>query len=245
MDGIIDFQSISKRYNNTAVFERLSLELKPGIVTGVVGESGSGKSTLLQLINGLVRPDFGLIKVFGQPIPSENLPIFRRRIGYAVQGTGLFPHLRAERNIGLMGKVEGWNPEKTESRIEQLMLLMGLNLRLRTRYPHQLSGGQQQRVGICRAMLLKPEILLLDEPFSGADPLTRVAIHERFLDLMVAEPATVVLVTHDMQEALRLSSELVIIREGKVLQMGSAKEIVNNPNDEYVEKLLGNTTHAP
>jgi len=245
MDGIIDFQSISKRYNNTAVFERLSLELKPGIVTGVVGESGSGKSTLLQLINGLVRPDFGLIKVFGQPIPSENLPIFRRRIGYAVQGTGLFPHLRAERNIGLMGEVEGWNPEKTESRIEQLMLLMGLNLRLRTRYPHQLSGGQQQRVGICRAMLLKPEILLLDEPFSGADPLTRVAIHERFLDLMVAEPATVVLVTHDMQEALRLSSELVIIREGKVLQMGSAKEVVNNPNDEYVEKLLGNTTHAP
>ena len=94
-------------------------------------------------------------------------------------------------------------------------------------------------------MLLKPEILLLDEPFSGADPLTRVAIHERFLDLMVAEPATVVLVTHDMQEALRLSSELVIIREGKVLQMGSAKEVVNNPNDEYVEKLLGNTTHAP
>ena len=245
MDGIIDFQSVSKRYNNTAVFESLSLELKPGIVTGVVGESGSGKSTLLQLINGLVRPDFGLIKVFGQPIPSENLPIFRRRIGYAVQGTGLFPHLRAERNIGLMGKVEGWNPEKTESRIEQLMLLMGLNLRLRTRYPHQLSGGQQQRVGICRAMLLKPEILLLDEPFSGADPLTRVAIHERFLDLMVAEPATVVLVTHDMQEALRLSSELVIIREGKVLQMGSAKEVVNNPNDEYVEKLLGNTTHAP
>jgi len=245
MDGIIDFQSISKRYNNTAVFERLSLELKPGIVTGVVGESGSGKSTLLQLINGLVRPDFGLIKVFGQPIPSENLPIFRRRIGYAVQGTGLFPHLRAERNIGLMGKVEGWNPEKTESRIEQLMLLMGLNLRLRTRYPHQLSGGQQQRVGICRAMLLKPEILLLDEPFSGADPLTRVAIHERFLDLMVAEPATVVLVTHDMQEALRLASELVIIREGRVLQMGSAKEVVNNPNDEYVEKLLGNTTHAP
>ena len=245
MDGIIDFQSISKRYNNTAVFESLSLELKPGIVTGVVGESGSGKSTLLQLINGLVRPDFGLIKVFGQPIPSENLPIFRRRIGYAVQGTGLFPHLRAERNIGLLGKVEGWNPEKTESRIEQLMLLMGLNLRLRTRYPHQLSGGQQQRVGICRAMLLKPEILLLDEPFSGADPLTRVAIHERFLDLMVAEPATVVLVTHDMQEALRLTSELVIIRKGKVLQMGSAKEVVNNPNDEYVEKLLGNTTHAP
>ncbi len=245
MDGIIDFQSISKRYNNTAVFERLSLELKPGIVTGVVGESGSGKSTLLQLINGLVRPDFGLIKVFGQPIPSENLSIFRRRIGYAVQGTGLFPHLRAERNIGLMGEIEGWNPEKTESRIEQLMLLMGLNLRLRTRYPHQLSGGQQQRVGICRAMLLKPEILLLDEPFSGADPLTRVAIHERFLDLMVAEPATVVLVTHDMQEALRLASELVIIREGRVLQMGSAKEVVNNPNDEYVEKLLGNTTHAP
>ena len=245
MDGIIDFQSISKRYNNTAVFERLSLELKPGIVTGVVGESGSGKSTLLQLINGLVRPDFGLIKVFGQPIPSENLPIFRRRIGYAVQGTGLFPHLRAERNIGLMGEVEGWNPEKTESRIEQLMLLMGLNLRLRTRYPHQLSGGQQQRVGICRAMLLKPEILLLDEPFSGADPPTRVGIHEPFLGLMVAEPATVVLVTHDMQEALRLASELVIIREGRVLQMGSAKEVVNYPNDEYVEKLLGNTTHAP
>ena len=98
MDGIIDFQSVSKRYNNTAVFESLSLELKPGVITGVVGESGSGKSTLLQLINGLVRPDFGLIKVFGQPIPSENLPIFRRRIGYAVQGTGLFPHLRAERN---------------------------------------------------------------------------------------------------------------------------------------------------
>ena len=240
MGGIIDFQSVAKRYDSAVVFENLVLELKPGVITGVVGESGSGKSTLLQLINGLVQPDLGLVRVFGMPIPTDNLPSFRRRIGYAVQGTGLFPHLRVSKNIGILGKLEGWEPAQLESRIEQLMMLMGLNPELKTRYPHQLSGGQQQRVGICRAMLLKPEILLLDEPFSGADPLTRREIHERFLDLAIAEPATVVLVTHDMQEALRLASELVIIRDGNVLQMGPTKEVVNHPDTEYVARLFEN-----
>lgn len=244
MGGIIDFQGVSKRYDDAVVFERLDLELQADSITAIVGESGSGKSTLLQLANGLERADEGLVSVFGEPVPNDGLADFRRRIGYAVQGVGLFPHMRVARNIGLLGALQGWEPGRLASRIDQLMQLMDLDAKLKTRYPHQLSGGQQQRVGICRSMLLRPEILLLDEPFSGVDPLTRQQIHERFITLMTVEPSTVVLVTHDMGEALRLASELVILHEGRVLQSGPAKEVADNPRTGYVARLMEATRAA-
>ncbi len=238
MNGIIELHAVTKQYADTTVLENLSLSVPPRVVTAVIGESGGGKSTLLQLINGLVRPDAGAVNVFGEPLPRGELSRFRRRIGYAVQGTGLFPHMRVAQNIGLLGTLEGWSPADIGARTTELMTLMGLASRLITRYPYQLSGGQQQRVGICRAMFLRPEILLLDEPFSGVDPLARRDIHARFLELLAAEPATVVLVTHDIAEARRLAAELVIVHEGRLLQTGATAEVVNSPANAYVARFF-------
>ena len=237
MSGIIEFRSVAKRYGETSVFEDLDLQIGEGTTTALVGESGSGKSTLLQLINGLQRPDAGTVRTFGQAIPASDLAGFRRRIGYAVQGTGLFPHMSVLRNITLLGALDGWSEAAIAARTDELMALMALPDALKHRYPHELSGGQQQRVGICRAMFLRPEILLLDEPFSGIDPLTRKDIHERFLALMGAESATVVLVTHDMEEAARLASELIIIRDGGIVRPPGAD--AGWTDAEHVARLLG------
>ncbi len=238
MHEIIEFLGVSKRFGSVSVFDRLDLAISTGRTTALVGASGSGKSTLLQMINGVLVPDDGRVEVFGSPLPESRLAAFRRRIGYAVQGTGLFPHLRIDANIGLLGKLEGWSDAKLADRIVELTELMGLAPELTRRYPHELSGGQQQRVGICRAMLLRPEILLLDEPFSGVDPLTRDEIHERFAELMRAEPVTVVLVTHDLHEAMRLASELVVLDGGRVLQADAVQEVVERPATEGVARLF-------
>ena len=239
MSGIIEFQGVTKHFGETNVFRDLDLAIHPGVTTALVGESGSGKSTLLQLINGLERPDSGTVSAFGHPIPREGLAGFRRRIGYAVQGTGLFPHMRVSRNISLLGELEGWSRATIEARTDELMVLMALDRALKHRFPSQLSGGQQQRVAICRAMFLKPEVLLLDEPFSGVDPLTRDDIHERFLELMGVEPATVVLVTHDIEEALRLATGLIILRHGKIIHEGPANRAATQTDSDYVARLLG------
>lgn len=237
MSGIIEFRAVAKRYGETRVFQDLDLDIREGITTALVGASGSGKSTLLQLVNGLQRPDAGTVATFGQTVPSSNLVEFRRRIGYAVQGTGLFPHMRVSRNISLLGELVGWSTQTIDSRTRELMELMALDEPLLQRYPHELSGGQQQRVGICRAMFLRPEILLLDEPFSGVDPMNRAEIHDRFLTLMDAETATVLLVTHDLEEARRLAEELVVIQDGKIVRQGPADQA--QPDSEYVARLFG------
>ena len=238
MNGIVEFQSVTKRYAQTTVLEDLTLSIAPQGVTGIVGESGSGKSTLLQLVNGLIRPDAGTVLVFGDPLPSNELSGFRRRVGYAVQGTGLFPHLRVADNIALVAKIEKWSQSDIDSRITELMQFMDLEPALRDRYPHELSGGQQQRVGICRAMFLRPEILLLDEPFSGIDPLMKRDIHERLIALLSAEPATVVLVTHDISEAKRMAQELVILSDGRLVQTGTIADIERHPANERVALLM-------
>lgn len=238
MNGIVEFQSVTKRYAQTTVLENLTLSIAPQAVTGIVGESGSGKSTLLQLVNGLIRPDDGRVLVFGDPLPSRELARFRRRVGYAVQGTGLFPHLRVADNLALVAELIKWSRSDIDSRITELMRFMDLEPALRSRYPHELSGGQQQRVGICRAMFLRPEILLLDEPFSGIDPLMKRDIHERLIALLSAEPATVVLVTHDIAEAKRLAQELVILSDGRLVQTGSIADIERQPANERVAMLM-------
>lgn len=238
MSGIIEFRRLTKRYGQTEVFRNLDLDISPGITTGLVGESGCGKSTLLQLVNGLERPDRGTVHTFGRPVPASGLASFRRRIGFAVQGTGLFPHMSVARNIALLGELEGWSDSRIRARTGKLMTLMALDGELGSRYPHELSGGQQQRVGICRAMFLQPDILLLDEPFSGVDPLTRADIHEQFLKLMGSESTTVVIVTHDMAEAVRLADEVIVIREGAIVQQGPVARIKRSA-DAYVARLFG------
>ncbi|HEY5623608.1 MAG TPA: ATP-binding cassette domain-containing protein [Gammaproteobacteria bacterium] len=238
MNGIVEFQGVTKRYAETTVLENLDLAIRARAVTAIVGASGSGKSTLLQLINGLILPDAGNVLVFGDPLPSTDLSQIRRRIGYAVQGTGLFPHLRVADNVSLLGKLEKWESTKIRDRVSELMAFMDLDPDLAFRYPHELSGGQQQRVGICRAMFLRPEILLLDEPFSRIDPLMRNDIHKRLMKLLAAEPATVILVSHDIGEARRLCDHLVIMSSGRIVQSGSFGEIDRQPANEHVELLL-------
>ncbi|HEU4619531.1 MAG TPA: ABC transporter ATP-binding protein [Gammaproteobacteria bacterium] len=239
MNGIIELTAVTKKFGDRAVLRDVDLAVPSGEVTVLVGPSGSGKSTLLELVNGLATPDSGTVCVFGEPVPLESPIRFRRRIGYAVQGAGLFPHMRASRNIGLLGELEGWSRARIDARVRELMSLMGLEPELAERFPPQLSGGQQQRVGICRAMFLRPDILLLDEPFSGLDPSMRAEMHGHLAELVRAEPVTVVLVTHDMQEARRLASLLVVIEAGRVLQTGNFEEVCAFPASARVAELLG------
>jgi len=203
-----------------------------------VGPSGSGKSTLLQLINGLVRPNQGKISVFGKAIDYAHLPELRLKIGYAVQGTGLFPHMTAMENICLLGRIKKWPSRRITARVEELMALVGLEEDLGSRYPHELSGGQQQRVGLCRAMMLEPELFLLDEPFGALDPITRHEIHDEFLTLQKSERRTMVLVTHDIREALKLAQRIVILDGGRLVQEGPCQDVVKNPANAFVRHLL-------
>jgi osmoprotectant transport system ATP-binding protein len=203
----------------------------------VLGESGSGKSTLVQLIIGLLRPDTGSVTVLGQPIDYADPRPLRRRIGYAVQDVSLFPHLVVRDNILLPAVLDGWSMVDQQARLSQLLDLMHLPEDVLDRYPHELSGGQQQRAGLCRAMMRRPELLLLDEPFSGLDALTKASIHSQFLELQDRAPVSTVLVTHDRDEAVRLSRNLVILREGRVQQFGTVTEIMKRPANDYVRYL--------
>jgi len=229
---------ISKFYGSETALEDVSLAFEDGVTTAVVGRSGSGKSTLLQSINGLVRPDIGDIRVFGKKIDYNRLPGLRRQIGYAVQGTGLFPHQTVGDNITLLARLEGWAPERIYERKNFLMRLVELPPEYEDRYPHELSGGQQQRVGLCRAMMLDPPLFLLDEPFGALDPITRGEVQAEFVRLQDAAPRTTVLVTHDIREALVLASHLVILEHGRVLQHGPTDEVLERPAHETVSELL-------
>jgi osmoprotectant transport system ATP-binding protein len=232
------FQGASKSYGTDVALHEVTVALADGVTTAIVGPSGSGKSTLLQLINGLVRPSAGSVQVFGKPIDYGRLPELRRQIGYAVQGTGLFPHLTVERNITLLARLSVWNAERIRKRAQELMERVGLPWAFATRYPHQLSGGQQQRVGLCRAMMLQPPLFLLDEPFGALDPVTRNDIQTEFLRLQQSEPRTMVLVTHDLREALRLAQRLIVLENGRIAQHGPGDEIVNAPASEFVRSFF-------
>lgn len=231
-------QAVDKRFDRTRAIDNLSIDFPRNTITAVIGRSGCGKSTLLKLCNGLQRPDRGRVEVQGRAVDYTDLPALRRRIGYAVQGNGLFPHLTARNNISLLARLAGWSPRAIEARVAELARLTQLDVQLLGRYPHQLSGGQQQRVGLCRAMMLRPEILLLDEPFAAIDPVTRLDIHERLLALHSSEPATVVLVTHDMAEALRLAHIIVVLDAGRLVRTATREELLEEGGAAEPERLL-------
>ncbi len=234
----VEFASVVKSYSGQKVIRDVSLAINGMVTTAIVGESGSGKSTLLQIINGLVTPDSGSVSLFGDPLDQTNLPAIRRTMGYAVQGAGLFPHLCVEDNITIMAVRESWPAEKILQRLLYLLELLDLPLEFRSRYPHELSGGQQQRVSLCRAMMLNPPLMLLDEPFSALDPITRSSIHDEFLRMQQAESRAIVLVTHDMSEAEKLASHLVILKDGAVAQAGPIDEVRSAPASDYVSQLF-------
>lgn len=237
----IVLRGVSKAYGPEMVLSQVDLSLTDGATTALVGPSGAGKSTLLQLINGLVRPGAGTVEVFGRPIDYARLPELRLRIGYAVQGNGLFPHLRAGDNMTLLARLAGWPRDRIRARASELMELVGLPASYSQRYPHELSGGQQQRVGLCRAMMLDPPMLLLDEPFASLDAPSRREIHAEFLRLQAWAPRTVVLVTHDASEAMRLAQRVVILRQGGIVQHATVAEVAGQPANDFVRELFQTT----
>lgn len=234
----IDYQHITKKFGKRCILDDLSLSLAADATTAIVGGSGSGKTTLLQLANGLLVADAGTVSVFGQVITADTRQSMRLGIGYSQQGAGLFPHLTIFDNVTIMARLQGWSQERIRQRYELLMQLMNLHDEFDARYPYSLSGGQQQRVSLCRAMMLGPPLLLLDEPFSALDPVTRDEIHREFLRLQQAEARSIVLVTHDMFEAVKLAQRIVVLQDGKVIQHGTVEEVKNNPATDYVATLF-------
>lgn len=238
----IHFQKISKNYGEVSVLKNVNLQIPDKETTALVGESGSGKTTLLQLVNGLTEPTSGLVEIFGEKINYDHLPDLRKKMGYAVQGGGLFPHMTVYENITVMAKLGGWNDETIKERANYVVELVDFHKEYLQRFPHNLSGGQQQRVSLCRAMMLNPPLLLLDEPFSALDPITKGYIHDEFIKLQKAESRTILLVTHDMEEAVKLADNIVIIRGGEVVQVGKINDIIAAPKNDYVEELLQSVT---
>ncbi len=238
MSNCVEFRQIAKTFEGRQVLQDINLSCPAGATTAIVGASGSGKTTLLQMVNGVLRPDAGDIFVFGQPIPGQGIEKFRRGIGYAVQSAGLFPHMSAEQNVTLVARLEGWDQDRVAARFAELLEEVDLPGDVAQRLPRELSGGQQQRLGLCRALMLRPRLLLLDEPFSAVDPITRVELYERFEYVKQAEGVSALLVTHDLREARRLAEYLVILHAGVVQQQGPTRDVLGNPESAYVESLV-------
>ena len=225
---MIEFRNVSYQVDSVQVLSDLNLHVAGGETLVLLGRSGSGKTTTLKLINRLVVPSSGEILVNGAPNDRVDVIQLRRGIGYVIQETGLFPHFTVERNIGLVPKIEGWSEERIRGRVGELLQLVGLGADLASRYPHQLSGGQRQRVGVARALAADPKILLMDEPFGALDPLTRDELQREFLLLQQRLNKTVVFVTHDLREALRLGSRIALMEAGKLVTLLTPSEFLKS-----------------
>lgn len=237
---MIEIESITKRYSETTVVDNVSMTIAPRTITVIVGTSGSGKTTLMRMINRLVEPTAGKILIDGEPnsaIPGYEL---RRRIGYAIQGHGLFPHRTVAENIATVPTLLGWEKSRIEAKVKELLTLFQLDpAAFGPRYPHELSGGQQQRVGVARALAAEPNILLMDEPFGALDPVIRAKAQEDLLAIQKHFGTTIVLVTHDMEEAFHLADKIAVMDKGKIVQYAAPAEMLVKPATDFVETLIG------
>jgi osmoprotectant transport system ATP-binding protein len=226
---VIEFRDVAYTLpNGTKLLSEFNLQVQGGETLVLLGRSGSGKTTSLKLINRLLTPSGGEVRVNGAPVADADVIRLRRGIGYVIQDAGLFPHYTVERNIGIVPRIEGWSAERIRDRVQELLQLVGLDAQLGTRYPHQLSGGQRQRVGVARALAADPPILLMDEPFGALDALTRDQLQREFLSLQQRLGKTVVFVTHDLREALRLGSRIALLEEGKLVTVVSPAEFLRS-----------------
>ena len=242
MDKVIDIRDCSAAYGDNEVLRGVSLTVEKSEFLIMIGPSGCGKTTLLKMINGLVKPTRGEVLVDGKRLAECDLVSLRRRIGYAVQGAKLFPHMTVADNICYVPSLDRklTKAEKEETAAAMLEMVK-LPAELSTRFPGQLSGGQKQRVGIARAMTSNPDILLMDEPFGAVDEITRRALQEELSDLQRETGITVVFITHDIGEAFKLGSRILIMKDGCIWQQGTKEELLRAPRDEFVRRLLGGT----
>ncbi|MGN4120257.1 ABC transporter ATP-binding protein, partial [Burkholderia gladioli] len=236
---MIEIEGVSRRFGSLLAVDQVSLEIAPGTVTALVGASGSGKSTLLRMINRLIEPSAGTIRIDGVDTATLRGETLRRGIGYVIQGHGLFPHWSVARNIATVPTLAGWSKSRIAERVDELLHLFDLDPSVyRHKLPHQLSGGQQQRVGVARALAAEPAILLMDEPFGALDPLIRGKAQDDLAALQRRLKVTVVLVTHDIDEALRLGDQIAVMDGGKLLQAAAPAQLLARPAPGFVERLV-------
>lgn len=236
---MINFNGVSKHFGGKAAVSNLTLNIAEGEFTVLIGTSGSGKSTTLKMINRLIEHDEGTIQFAGEDIRRFNPQQLRRRMGYAIQSIGLFPHWSVEKNIATVPALLNWDKARIAARVTELMTLLNLDTSFRHRYPHQLSGGQQQRVGVARALAADPEVLLMDEPFGALDPVTRGVLQQEIVRIHQLSGRTIVLVTHDIDEALALADRLVLMDGGQVIQQGTPVELLTQPKNDFVRDFFG------
>ena len=239
---MITFEHVSKSFDGAVAIDDLSLTIAEGEFVVLIGPSGSGKSTTLKMVNRLVEHDRGRILFAGEETRRFEPETLRRRMGYAIQSIGLFPHWTVEQNIATVPDLLGWPRSRIHGRVTELLELLHLAPETYSRrYPHQLSGGQQQRVGVARALAGDPAVLLMDEPFGSLDPVTRDTLQQEIARIHKASGKTILFVTHDIDEALRLASRIVLLDRGRIVQAGTAREILSHPANDFVADFIGRT----
>jgi osmoprotectant transport system ATP-binding protein len=242
---MIVIESLTKRYGSTTAVDAVSMVIERNSITVIVGTSGSGKSTLLRMINRLIEPTSGRVLIEGRDTATEPGHQLRRRIGYVIQGHGLFPHRTVAENIGTVPRLLGWEDDRIRARSAQLLEALQLEpAQYSEKYPYQLSGGQQQRVGVARALAAEPAVLLMDEPFGALDPIIREKAQDDLLDIQRKFGTTIVLVTHDIDEAFRLGDRVAVMSEGRLLQYDRPEVLVTRPADALVGRMTGSAERA-
>ena len=242
---MITIEHLTKQYGTATVVDDVSMTIESHSITVIVGTSGSGKSTLLRMINRLVEPTSGRVLIDGHDPANEPAHLLRRRIGYAIQGHGLFPHRTVAENIATVPRLLKWDETRIRVRVQELLEVFQLDATtFAGKYPHQLSGGQQQRVGVARALAAEPALLLMDEPFGALDPIIRAKAQDDLLNIQRRFGTTIVLVTHDMDEAFRLGDRVAVMNQGRVLQYERPSVLLAHPADAFVAQMTGSADRA-
>ncbi|WP_235749738.1 ABC transporter ATP-binding protein [Neobacillus bataviensis] len=238
--NLIEFKDIVKKYRTKSIINPFSLKIDAGQLVVFIGPSGCGKTTLLKMINKLIQPTSGKIFVNGTDISAMNPIELRRNIGYVIQNTGLFPHMSIKENLELIPKLKGEDPAQIEKKTNDLLEMVGLDPKeYLNRFPKELSGGQQQRVGVARAFSTDSDIILMDEPFSALDPVTRSSLQDELFQMQKELNKTIVFVTHDMDEAIKIADKICILKDGDILQFDTPENILKNPANDFVEGFIG------
>src|SRR5436190_4649469 len=239
---MIDIEHLSKRFGAAAApaVDDLSLSIGEGEICVLIGPAGCGKTTTMRMINRMVEPDRGIIRIAGRDVTHGDAVELRRSVGYVIQQVGLFPHMTIAENVATVPQLLGWDTARTARRVDALLERVHMDpARFRDRYPRELSGGQKQRVGVARALAADPPVMLMDEPFGAIDPITRAKLQDEFLRILRELGKTIVFVTHDIDEAIRMGSRIAILRAGKVVQYDTPERILARPADAFVEQFVG------